>query len=70
MECSSSYWLTQKPIETKEFVLKKNKEIKLSKQEKTIWNIDQQIKSMEQNISTLGAQIDLLTTIQFIFRLF
>jgi len=71
--CSSSYWSSLKPIETKELVLKKNTEIKLSKQEKTIYNIESQIKIMEQNIVTIGEQIDLLTThtnyIQNVFKL-
>ncbi len=70
--CSSLFWSTLKPIETKEAVLKKNIEIKLSKQEKTIWNIEQQIKMMEKNINTLNDQIDLLTThidlIQTVFK--
>ena len=72
MECSSLFWSTLKPIETKELVKKKNNDIKLSKQEKTIWNIEQQIKMMEQNMTLLNAQIDLLTThaeyIQMVFK--
>lgn len=59
--CSSIFWSELKPIETKEQIKKKDNLIKLSKQEKAIWNIEQQIKGMENNINFIIEQIDILT---------
>ena len=61
IDCSSIYWSELKPIETKEEIKKKDNQIKLSKQEKAIWNIEQQINGMDLNISTITSQIDILT---------
>jgi predicted ribosome quality control (RQC) complex YloA/Tae2 family protein len=61
ISCSSVYWSELKPIETKEQIKKKDTIIKLSKQEKAIWNIEQQINGMDVSIDSLESQIRLLT---------
>lgn len=61
LTCSSVFWSELKPIETKEQIKKKVIQIGLSKQEKALWNIEQQINTMETNISNILNQIDLLT---------
>lgn len=59
--CTSLFWSELKPLETKEQIKKKDNLIKLSKQEKAIWNIEQQIAGMENNINKIIFQIDILT---------
>ena len=59
--CSSTFWSELKPIETKEEIKKKVIQIKLSKQEKAIFNIEQQINGMDLNICNITSQIDILT---------
>ena len=61
-EISGNYFQALKPIETKDMKKQKETTVKLSKQEKIIWNIEQQIKTMEQNIDLIKNQINLLTT--------
>lgn len=57
----SLHFQSIKPIETKEVVKNKEAQIKLTKQEKVIYNIEQQIISMENNIQQVQKQIDLIT---------
>ncbi len=61
MMASGKFFNELKPIETKEQVKKKETQVKLSKQEKAIWNIQQQINLMDANITQIHSQIDLLT---------
>ena len=56
----SSYFQSIKPIETKDVIKKKEAEIKSSKQEKIIYNIEQQIMGMKKNINVINNQNDLL----------
>ena len=57
----SLYFQSTKPIETKDEIKKKEAQDKLSKQEKVVYNIEQQIMSMGKNIKVIENQIDLLT---------
>ena len=57
----SLYFQSTKPIETKDVIKKKEAQDKLSKQEKVVYNIEQQIMSMGKNIKVIENQIDLLT---------
>lgn len=72
-QTTSDFFQALKPIETKDLRIKKETQIKLSKQEKMIWNIEQQIKSMEQNVDQIKNQINILTThndyIKYVFDL-
>jgi predicted ribosome quality control (RQC) complex YloA/Tae2 family protein len=61
LEALSKHFMGIKPIETKELAKKKEAEVKLSKQEKAIWNIQQQINLMESNINHLEHQVDTVT---------
>ena len=57
----SYHFQSIKPIETKEIINEKVLQIKTSKQEKVIYNIEQQIILMENNIKNIEKQIDILT---------
>lgn len=57
----SSYFQSIKPIETKDIIKEKEARVKLSKQEKVVYNIEQQISGMKKNIKGIEDQIDLLT---------
>ena len=71
LELVSIYFQTLQPIETKELIKKKEIQIKLSKQEKVIWNIKEQIKLMDENIYSIEKQINILiennSLIQYVF---
>ena len=57
----SLYFQCIKPIETREIIKNKEAQVKLSKQEKVVYNIEQQIMGMKKNIKGIENQIDLLT---------
>lgn len=57
----SLYFQCIKPIETREIIKNKEAQVKLSKQEKVVYNIEKQIMGMKQNIKGIENQIDLLT---------
>lgn len=57
----SLYFQSTKPIETKDVIKEKEAQVKLSKQEKVVYNIEQQITGMKKNINGIEYQIDLLT---------
>lgn len=57
----SLYFQSTKPIETKDVIKEKEAQVKLSKQEKVVYNIEQQIMGMKKNIKGIEDQIDLLT---------
>ena len=57
----SLYFQCIKPIETREIIKNKEAQVKLSKQEKVVYNIEQQIMGMKKNIKRIENQIDLLT---------
>jgi predicted ribosome quality control (RQC) complex YloA/Tae2 family protein len=60
-ETLGKYYLSVKPIETKQYLKNINDKVKLTKQEKVIYNIQTQIDLMEQNINKIQYQIDLAT---------
>lgn len=57
----SLYFQSTKPIETKDVIKEKEARVKFSKQEKVVYNIEQQISGMKKNINVIEDQIDLLT---------
>jgi predicted ribosome quality control (RQC) complex YloA/Tae2 family protein len=57
----SLHFQSTKPIETREIIKTKEVQVKLSKQEKVVYNIEQQIMEMKKNIERNEDQIDLLT---------
>ncbi len=60
IKTTSNYFQQLNPIETKAKMHENTIKIKKSKQEKIIYNITQQIKSMEQQIKLIETQIELL----------
>ena len=61
IEALSVFFQETKPIETKEVVKKKEAQVKLSKQEKAIWNIQQQVKQIDLVIDSLTNQINIIS---------
>lgn len=68
----TKYYSQVQPLETKEKIKEKEKEVRLSKQEKVLYNIEQQIKGMSDKISKIDDSIENISydmnSIQFFLK--